>query len=189
MNEIRWHGRGGQGGFTAARLLGMAASRYENYYAQAFPSFGPERRGAPILGFTRIDDKPIHDHSMVYTCDYVVVLDETLLEAVDVTEGLKQEGVLLINTKCNPKCYKWADQYKVYAVDATDIALQVLKHPVTNTAMFGALVAVSGIVSLEAALEAVELTMAEGLREKNKRVVTLTYNLLCGRGSGAKTAD
>ena len=189
MNEIRWHGRGGQGGFTAARLLGMAASQYENYYAQAFPSFGPERRGAPVLGFTRIDDKPIHDHSKVYTCDYVVVLDESLLEVVDVTEGLKKEGILLINTTRNPQCYEWAAQYKVYAVDATDIALQVLKHPVTNTAMFGALVAVSGIVSLEAALEAVDLTMAKGLREKNKQVVALTYNMLCGRCSDAKAAN
>jgi pyruvate ferredoxin oxidoreductase gamma subunit len=100
--EVRWHARGGQGGFTAARLLGLAASVFEDNYAQAFPSFGPERRGAPVLGFTRIDDKPIDDHSQVYECDYVVVLDETLMKVVDVKRGLRDGGMLLINTELAP---------------------------------------------------------------------------------------
>ncbi|MGE1062440.1 2-oxoacid:acceptor oxidoreductase family protein [Megasphaera paucivorans] len=112
MIEIRWHGRGGQGGFTAARLLGMAAAQYDECYAQAFPSFGPERRGAPVLGFTRIDKSPIHDHSKVYECDYVVVLDESLLETIDVTQGIKPHGRLLINTTkktkrfCKIRCFR-----------------------------------------------------------------------------------
>lgn len=95
MKEIRWHGRGGNGGFTAARLLGYAASLHCGKYAQAFPSFGPERRGAPVLGFTRIDDAPITDHSQVYSCDCVIVLDETLLEVVNILEGLKEEWLRL----------------------------------------------------------------------------------------------
>ena len=98
MKEIRWHGRGGNGGFTAARLLGYAASLHCGKYAQAFPSFGPERRGAPVLGFTRIDDAPITDHSQVYSCDCVIVLDETLLEVVNILEGLKEDGSVFINS-------------------------------------------------------------------------------------------
>jgi pyruvate ferredoxin oxidoreductase gamma subunit len=177
MIEIRWHGRGGQGGFTAARLLGMAGSLYENYYVQAFPSFGPERRGAPVLGFTRIDDKPINDHSKVYSCDYVVVLDESLLEVVDVREGLKAGGVLLINTGRRPEDFA-ADDHKVHTIDATKLALEVLGQPITNTPMFGALVAVSGLVSLDAARLAVEMMLPAAIAEKNKEVVTQAYERL-----------
>jgi pyruvate ferredoxin oxidoreductase gamma subunit len=178
LKEIRWHGRGGQGGFTAARLLGMAASLSENHYVQAFPSFGPERRGAPVLGFTRIDTKPIYDHSKVYSCDYVVVLDESLLEVVDVREGLKDGGVLLINSKYLPEHFKTAETDSVYTIDATTLAQDVLKQPATNTAMFGTLVAVSGLVSIEAALHAVELTLPREICDKNKKVVDLAYHQL-----------
>ena len=178
MQEIRWHGRGGQGGFTAARLLGMAAALYKNYYVQAFPSFGPERRGAPVLGFTRIDSKPIHDHSKVYSCDYVVVLDETLLEVVNVREGLKSDGVLLINSGQDAQCFRSGPEFRVYTIDASSIAQEVLKQAVTNTAMFGALVAVSGLVSLEAALRAVELTLPQEIWAKNQQVVTRAFNAL-----------
>lgn len=174
MIEIRWHGRGGQGGFTAARLLGMAGSLYENYYVQAFPSFGPERRGAPVLGFTRIDNKPIHDHSKVYSCDYVVVLDESLLDVVDVREGLKEEGVLLINTNRRPEDFA-AGGHKVYTIDATGLALDVLGQPIANTPMFGAVVAVSGLVSLAAAQLAVEMMLPAAVSDKNKEVVAKAY--------------
>lgn len=174
MIEIRWHGRGGQGGFTAARLLGLAGSLYEKYYVQAFPSFGPERRGAPVLGFTRVDDKPIHDHSKVYSCDYVVVLDESLLNVVDVREGLKTGGVLLVNTVRGPEDFA-ADDHKVYTIDATGLALTVLGQPITNTPMFGALVAVSGLVSLAAAQLAVEMMLPAAVCERNKEVVAKAY--------------
>ncbi|MBZ4655114.1 MAG: pyruvate ferredoxin oxidoreductase [Peptococcaceae bacterium] len=178
MKEIRWHGRGGHGGFTAARLLGMAASVYGNYYAQAFPSFGPERRGAPVLGFTRVDNKPIHDHSKVYTCDYVVVLDESLLETIDVKEGLKKGGTLLINSILSPDKFKDSEDYNVHTIDATSLALEVLGVPVTNTAMLGALVAVADFVSLEAVLQAIERSMPKELQEKNKKVVKMAYEKL-----------
>lgn len=178
MKEIRWHGRGGQGGFTAARLLGMAGSLYDDYYVQAFPSFGPERRGAPVLGFTRIDTKPINDRSKVYTCDYVVVLDESLLDVVDVREGLKPGGVLLINSERDAKYFQTTGDYQVHTLWATGIALEVLGQPVTNTAMFGALIAVSELVSLPAALKAVELTLPKEISEKNKKVVEFAYNQL-----------
>ena len=178
MIEVRWHGRGGQGGFTAARLLGMAVAQYDEYYAQAFPSFGPERRGAPVLGFTRIDTKPIHDHSKVYTCDYVVVLDETLLDTVPVTDGLKEDGWILINSQKNEQEFSYLGARHIKTVDATGIALDILGQPITNTAMFGALVAVSHIVSLDAALESISLSMAPRLVSKNQSVVKKTYELL-----------
>ncbi|MBK5241799.1 2-oxoacid:acceptor oxidoreductase family protein, partial [Clostridium sp.] len=97
MIEVRWHGRGGQGSFTIARLLGMAASVFGGEYAQAFPSFGPERRGAPVLGFTRIDSEKITDRSEVDQCDYVVVLDETLW-GPSVLSGLKENAIIIVNT-------------------------------------------------------------------------------------------
>ena len=178
MKEIRWHGRGGQGGFTAARLLGMAGSLYENYYVQAFPSFGPERRGAPVLGFTRIDTKPINDHSKVYFCDYVVVLDESLIDAVDVWEGLKKGGTLLVNSGRGPEYFQASDDHRVYTIPATDISWEIIGQPIVNTAMFGALVAVSDLVSLASALRAVELTLPKEIWEKNKRVVAAAYNWL-----------
>lgn len=180
MIEVRWHARGGQGGFTAAKLLGLAASVFGDNYAQAFPSFGPERRGAPVLGFTRIDNKPISDHSQVYACDYVVVLDETLMEVVNVTSGLKKGGILLINSKSNAESFDFGNDFKVVTLNATDIALEVLKAPITNTTMMGALAAVSDLVSIESILKAIDKGMPENLREKNKKAVMLAYNTLQG---------
>ncbi|MBC7325877.1 MAG: 2-oxoacid:acceptor oxidoreductase family protein, partial [Moorella sp. (in: Bacteria)] len=98
MQQIRWHGRGGQGAVTAARIFGLAAAVYGNWYAQSFPSFGTERRGAPVTAFTRLDERPIRDRSQVYAPDYVVVLDTTLLESTNVYAGLASGGTVLINT-------------------------------------------------------------------------------------------
>lgn len=180
MIEVRWHARGGQGGFTAAKLLGLAASVFCSNYAQAFPSFGPERRGAPVLGFTRIDDRPISDHSQVYTCDYVVVLDETLMETVDVTKGLKDGGTILINTKSSPESFSFNVNCKVITVDASTIAAEELGAPITNTAMLGAITAVTDFVTLDSVLKSVDKGMAESLREKNKKAALRTYNIVRG---------
>ncbi len=177
MKEIRWHGRGGQGGFTAARLLGMAASLSPGYYVQAFPSFGPERRGAPVLGYTRIDTQPIYDHSKVYTCDFVVVLDESLLEVVDVFDGLKADGIMLINSARGGETFA-AGGRQVHTIDATGIALAVLGQPVTSTPMFGAFVGATGLVDLPAALTAVDMTLPPDSRAKNREVVEWAYNEL-----------
>jgi len=178
--EVRWHARGGQGGFTAARLLGLAASVFGESYAQAFPSFGPERRGAPVLGFTRIDSKPIGDHSQVYACDYVVVLDETLMEVVNVTNGLKEGGILLINSKSDPESFGFGDSFRVITLNATDIALEELKAPITNTTMMGALAAAVDFVGIESVLKAIDKGMTENLREKNKKAVMHAYNSVRG---------
>lgn len=180
MIEVRWHARGGQGGFTAARLLGLAASVFGDSYAQAFPSFGPERRGAPVLGFTRVDKKPIGDHSQVYACDYVVVLDETLMEVVNVASGLKENGILLINSKSSPESFDFGEKFKVITLNATDIALEELKAPITNTTMMGALAAATDFISIESVLKAIDKGMSENLREKNKKAVIRAYNTLRG---------
>lgn len=174
MKEIRWHGRGGQGGFTASRLLGIAAGMFEDKHALAFPSFGPERRGAPVLAFTKIDDKKIHDRSEVITCDYVVVMDETLITPT-IIKGVKDSAIFVINSK-NPDRHEILKNYKVIAVNATKIAIDVLGKPITNTAMYGALVAVSNLISLEAALNSIRHEMKPSLIDKNIEIVTRTYN-------------
>ena len=175
MKEVRWHGRGGQGGFTASRLLGIAAGMFQDKHALAFPSFGPERRGAPVLAFTKIDEQKIHDRSEVITCDYVVVMDETLITPT-IVNGVKDSAVFVINSN-NPDKYEILKKYRVVAVDATGIAMELLGRPITNTAMYGALVAVSGLVSLEAAVESIRHEMKPALVEKNIAIVNRTFEL------------
>lgn len=176
MKEIRWHGRGGQGSFTVARLLGKAAALFENKSALAFPSFGPERRGAPVKGFTKISDQKITDRSEVQECDYVVVLDESLIDE-NIKKGLKKDGVIIINTS-QPEKYTELSDVKTVAFDATSLALEVLGRPITNTAMLGALIAVSDIVSLEAAEKGIENEMKKSIIQKNIEVVKRSWELV-----------
>ena len=140
MVEIRFHGRGGQGAVTSAEILALAVIE-EGRYAQAFPAFGAERRGAPVLAFTRISDEPIKIRIGIYEPDIVVVLDPTLLKSVPVFSGLKDEGVAVINTNKD-----FADIRKIQGakgklvlVDATKIAMEELGVPITNVVMLGAL--------------------------------------------------
>ena len=130
MTEIRWHGRGGLGAFTAARLLGAAVSLHEGKYALAFPSFGPERRGAPVFAYTRIDGSPITDRSEVTACDCAVVLDDTLF-GDPVKSGLKPGATVIINTT-KPKEDFQINGAQVVTVDATGLALEILGRPITN---------------------------------------------------------
>ena len=141
MIEIRFHGRGGQGAVTSAEMLALAAIG-EGKYAQAFPSFGPERRGAPVVAFCRIDEKPIKIRANISEPDLVVVLDASLLKIVNVAAGLKPNGVLVTNTKEDPVKVKETLKLKnrLAAVDATKIATEILKLPITNTTMLGALI-------------------------------------------------
>ena len=176
MIEVRWHGRGGQGGFTVARLLGLAASVYGNKFAQAFPSFGPERRGAPVLGFTRISDEKIHDRSEVKECNYIVVLDDTLVD-VQTSRGIKPNGIMLINTM-KPEKFVHRAGYKIITLDATSLSIEYLGKPITNIAMLGALVAVSNIVSPESVASAIDFQMPIALQEKNKALFYRAYNMV-----------
>jgi pyruvate ferredoxin oxidoreductase gamma subunit len=149
--EIRWHGRAGQGVKTAAYLLAEAAMD-TGKYIQAFPEYGAERSGAPIAAFTRIDDQPIRIHYGILTPDVVVVVDESLIGAMDLTAGLKDDGILLINSNQGPEVYQTkvaGFKGKIATVDATQIALDCIGRPIPNIPIMGALIKVSGIVSLE----------------------------------------
>ncbi len=179
MIEVRWHGRGGQGAFTAARLLG-AAALWDGQFALAFPSFGPERRGAPIQAFTRIDGRRIADRSVLRACDFAVVLDDTLM-GPHTAEGVRAEGALLVSS--GRPSTAWAGiGARVIAVDASAIARAVLGRPIVNTAMMGALVAVSGAVHLDAALRAIQSEMHAALAEKNGDVLRRCHDLVKERG-------
>jgi len=158
MIEIRFHGRGGQGTVVASKILADAISK-EGNYVQAYPEFGVERRGAPVIAFIRIDDKPIYDKSRIYRPDHVVVVDPTLIEAIDVTEGLKEGGIIIINSDKKPEELKFPDKYKVVTVNATGIAVKhklgTLAAPIVNTSIVGAVVKLLKLTKLESVLEAV----------------------------------
>jgi pyruvate ferredoxin oxidoreductase gamma subunit len=155
MIEIRWHGRGGQGAVTSAEMLALAAIA-EGKYAQAFPSFGPERRGAPVLAFVRIDaSQPIRVRSSITKPDVVAVLDPSLLKIVDVASGLKPGGVIIINTVKSAAQIRQEFGYKatLAILGATKIAQELLGVPITNTTMIGAVVKVTGSVKVESLFE------------------------------------
>ena len=156
--EIRWHGRGGQGAKTAALLLAEVAFK-TGKYAQGFPEYGPERMGAPITAYNRISDNPITIHSNIYEPDYVVVVDDTLLEAVDVTAGLKESGAIIINsTKSADVLKEHLKGYKgsIYTINARKVSEEALGKYFPNTPMLAAIVKVSGIMSDEALLKDME---------------------------------
>ncbi|WP_052833644.1 pyruvate ferredoxin oxidoreductase subunit gamma [Staphylothermus hellenicus] len=181
MLEIRWHGRGGQGAWTAANLLAMAAA-YDGKHVQSFPAFGPERSGAPILAFTRISDEPIDLHSMVYEPDIVIVLDPTLLKNVNVVSGLKKNGLIIVNYEGDTdKLYNMLgikkDEYKVVVTPATKLALDILKRPITNTPMIGALIKAAPIVSFESIEKAVKKRFPGSIAEKNIALIKEAYKL------------
>ncbi len=149
--EIRWHGRGGQGAKTASLLLADAAFN-TGKYIQGFPEYGPERMGAPITAYNRISDEPITVHSNIYEPDFVVVVDDTLLESVDVTSGLKKDGAIIINTtKDSDEIKPHLNGYEgnVYKIDARKISIEALGKYFPNTPMLAAVVKVSGIMSDE----------------------------------------
>ena len=149
--EIRWHGRGGQGAKTASLLLADAAFN-TGKYIQGFPEYGPERMGAPITAYNRISNKPITIHSNIYEPDYVVVVDDTLLESVDVTAGLKTTGAIVINTTKSPDYLKSVlkgYEGDIYTIDARKVSMEALGKYFPNTPMLAAIVKVSKIMSDE----------------------------------------
>jgi 2-oxoacid:acceptor oxidoreductase gamma subunit (pyruvate/2-ketoisovalerate family) len=159
MIEIRFHGRGGQGAVIASKILASALFK-EGKYAQAFPAFGAERRGAPVMAFTRFDQKAITRRSMVYEPHHVVVLDEPILDLVDVTAGLREGGWILINTPKSPAEFPGYKKYRVATVNANRIAaengLGTATAPVVNTVILGAFSRATGLVGLKAILEGIK---------------------------------
>jgi len=150
----------------------------EGKYVQAFPEFGPERTGAPILGFTRISDEPIDIHSQVYTPNSVVVLDPTLLKTVDVTEGLVKDGKLILNSEKNAaevrNSFRRTD-IVCYTIDATRIALDVLGRPIFNTAMLGALIKVEPLAKIESIVKALKERFPGPLADRNAEAIKMAY--------------
>ncbi len=149
MLEIRWHGRGGQGAVTAAEILATAVIN-EGRYAQAFAAFGPERRGAPVLAFTRISDSEILLRSQIYEPDVIVVLDKNLCTMEGVSDGLKHGGTVVLNTNAPPESFvsTFPQASRIATVNATKIAIEIIGSPITNTAILGALVKVTGIAKM-----------------------------------------
>ncbi|MBW2995577.1 pyruvate ferredoxin oxidoreductase subunit gamma [Candidatus Woesearchaeota archaeon] len=177
MIEIRIHGRGGQGAVTTSQLLAIGAFE-DGKQSQGFPNFGVERRGAPSNAFVRIDDKLINIRSQIYNPDCVLVLDASLFNAINVTEGLKKKGLIIINSAKKPEEFK-LDGFKIHTVDATHIAMEVFGKPIINTAIVGAYAAITGQISLDSLLKACDQRFGAGeLAEKNKEAVKRTYEAL-----------
>jgi 2-oxoacid:acceptor oxidoreductase gamma subunit (pyruvate/2-ketoisovalerate family) len=177
LKEFRWHGRGGQGAWTASELLARAAI-HEGKYIQSFPEFGPERMGAPVKAYTRISDEPIRLHSAVYHPNLAIVMDPTLLATIPVTEGLGKEGILILNTTKDPKTMKAELNMKqgtVWTVPATEIAMRILGRSITNTAMLGVVARATGAVKMESIEKAVNDRFPEQLAEKNIGVIKEAY--------------
>lgn len=177
FQEIRWHGRGGQGAWTASELLAKAAI-LEGKHVQSFPEFGPERMGAPLAAYTRISNEPIRLHCSVYHPNVAVVLDPTLLKTVKVTNGLTKDGVLVFNTQDSPtelrKRLNITSQ-KVWVVPATDIAIKILNVPITNTAMLGAATRAASLVNLDSIAKAIRKRFRQELAERNIAVIEEAY--------------
>lgn len=165
--EIRWHGRAGQGIVTAAVTLADVLAGEEGKYVQAFPEFGAEKRGAPILAFNRISQRPIRTHSQVYEPDIVVVTDPSLLGLIDVTEGAKEDALFLLNTTFDLSLIRNRlnlGSRKVYALDAYTIAREEIGRPIPNVPMVAALIKVTGLLEPEKFMAKLEASLSKKLR-------------------------
>lgn len=176
--EIRFHGRGGQGAVTAATLLVKAAFN-DGYYGQAFPFFGAERRGAPVTAFARLSDEEIRIHSQIYKPDVVVVLDPKIMDIINVTDGLKENGVIVANTSKKPSELEYSKRFRVATINATKIALDlnlvVAGWPVVNTAILGALGRVIKIIKPETLYESIKRYWAGKIGELNAEAAKIAY--------------
>jgi 2-oxoacid:acceptor oxidoreductase gamma subunit (pyruvate/2-ketoisovalerate family) len=176
--EFRWHGRGGQGAWTASELLARTALA-EGKFIQSFPEFGPERMGAPVAAFTRISTEPIRIHCAVYDPDVVVVLDSTLLKSVPVTAGInKEDDVIIVNSADEPKSVREdlrVAKGRVWTIPATEMALKILGSPITNTAMLGAVARATAVVTMKGVEKTVKERFRPDLAEKNLAVIRQAY--------------
>jgi len=165
--EIRWHGRGGQGAVTASKMLAQAALA-EGKFFQGMPDYGAERMGAPVKAFTRVSSQPIRLYCQVTEPDIVVVLDPTLLGVVDIAEGLKPDGVLIVNTPKPPDEVRAATGYKgkLYTVDATGISMEALGRNLPNTPMLGAVIRTSQVVTKDQLVRTLRKTLGATMKEK-----------------------
>ncbi|MFB0521986.1 MAG: pyruvate ferredoxin oxidoreductase subunit gamma [Desulfatiglandales bacterium] len=181
MKEIRIHGRGGQGSLVLAQFMAIAALE-DGKYGQAFPFLGGggERRGKPIMAFCRLSDRPIRLRSRVNEPDYVIVQDATILRELDVVEGLKDGGMILVNTERDVAELGLKGSFRLFTFSADEIARRILGRPIMNTALLGAFAALTKELTLDATLRAVRSRFPGELGEKNAQVVRESYRQLMG---------
>lgn len=168
MVEIRWHGRGGQGAKTAALLLADAAMN-SGKFIQAFPEYGPERMGAPVQSFNRLSDEPITMHCGITSPDIVIILDSTLMATVDVAAGIKDDGIIIINTPLSPgemRKKMGINGKRIFTIDASGISKNSLGREIPNTPMLGALLKVSGLLDLQGVLNDTKKKLEKKFRSK-----------------------
>jgi pyruvate ferredoxin oxidoreductase gamma subunit len=179
VKEIRIHGRGGQGNVTAGELLAVAAFKY----SQAFPAFGSERMGSPVRAFVRVSDQKIRTRSQVLAPDYIIVQDPTLLGAENVLEGLKPDGMAIINSDQSPEELGLDTSAKVVTIPAFKIAREVIGRPVPNTVLMGTFAAATGLVSLEAIERSIRHRFRGEIADKNIEAARKAYQYVNGKAS------
>ncbi|MBD3168840.1 MAG: pyruvate ferredoxin oxidoreductase subunit gamma [candidate division Zixibacteria bacterium] len=179
MKEIRIHGRGGQGAVTAAVLLADAAF-HDGKFSQAFPSFGSERMGAPVQSFCRVDDHRVRTREQVYTPDYLIIQDWTLISAIDCLHGLKEDGLCLIDSEKEPGEFKLDTKARVVTIPATAIAREIIGRPIQNTTLVGALCGATGLISVDAVKQSVQNRFPGPVGEKNAQAVQKAFDLMKG---------
>jgi len=173
--EVRWHGRGGQGAVLGASILGSAAALYEGRYATSFPSFGAERRGAPVQAFTRIANRAIRTRCQIYHPTKVIVLDDTLLGVVDITAGVPDGASILLNTRKSVPELSLPASINVVALDASAIAREIIGVAIVNTTMLGALAGATALVSLDAVRRAIADALPEKVAKSNIAAAEAAY--------------
>lgn len=166
MKEIRLHGRGGQGVVTAAELVAHAAFA-DGRYAQAFPAFGSERMGAPVQSFVRISDNPIRARNQVHNPDYLIIQDPTLIGTVDVTKGLRPNGLMIVDTEKEPEDLGIKIDGKILTIPASKIALEIIGRPIQNTTLLGYFAAITGLISFNGVKTAIEERFPGIIGKKN----------------------
>jgi len=177
LTEIRWHGRGGQGAVTAAKMVAELALVQKKYF-QAFPEYGPERSGAPIVAFTRVSDAPIQIYAGIEHPQIVVVLDPSLLGIVDVTKGAPADAIVLVNSEMSPaelRKHYGLKSFRYFTIAATRIAVETIKRPIPNTPMVGALTRITGLFALD---EVVELLRTDFGKKFPPKVVEGNINAI-----------
>ena len=178
VDEIRLHGMGGQGVVACGELIAIAAS-YEDKFCRAFPMYGSARRGAPVLAFAQIGDESEATRSMIYYPEYLLVLDSLMPEQMDITQGLKERGVIVYNTAKTPgeanDVFKKSLR-KIAVVDATRIAVEIINRPIPNTVMLGAFAKATGLLTMDSIFKAIDKRFPERLAEPNKKAAQAGYD-------------
>jgi 2-oxoacid:acceptor oxidoreductase gamma subunit (pyruvate/2-ketoisovalerate family) len=181
VEEVRWHGRGGQGAVLGASILGSAAALYEGKYAVSFPSFGAERRGAPVQAFTRIADQVIRTRSQIYHPTKIIVLDDTLLDVVNITDGAQEGASILINTRRPASKLSIPDYLNIVTLDASTIARDIIGVTIVNTTMLGALAGATNLISLDSIKKAIANALPEKIAGRNIAAAEAAYERVKGK--------